>query len=155
AARDGRRWLDLPEAEWLGPGRDFATGSMMRLIRDDLAAVGVRHDRFVAERALAGPGAIDEGVATLRDRRLVHAGVLEPPTGKRSDDWERRPQLLFRATQFGDEVDRPLKKSDGSWTYFAADIAYHRDKASRGFDAMIDVWGADHGGYVKRMQAAV
>ena len=93
--------------------------------------------------------------AALDQRGLIYTGVLEPPKGKLPDDWEPRPQLLFRATEFGDEVDRPLKKSDGSWTYFAADIAYHRDKFGRGFANLIDVWGADHGGYVKRMQAAV
>jgi arginyl-tRNA synthetase len=94
-------------------------------------------------------------VDELASRDLVYTGTLEPPKGKQIEDWEPRPQLLFRATQFGDDVDRPLRKSDGSWTYFAADIAYHADKIGRGFDALIDVWGADHGGYVKRMQAAV
>jgi arginyl-tRNA synthetase len=104
---------------------------------------------------LAEAGAIDKAVGVLEERGLIYTGVLEPPKGKLPDDWEPRPQLLFRATQFGDEVDRPLKKSDGSWTYFAADIAYHLDKYRRGGDTMIDVWGADHGGYVKRVGAAV
>jgi arginyl-tRNA synthetase len=155
AERDGRKWLGVAEAEWLAPIRDFAVEQMMRLIRDDLSLLGVRHDLFVSERGLFEAGAIDDCVRVLAERGLVYTGVLEPPKGKLPDDWEPRPQTLFRATTFGDEVDRPLKKSDGSWTYFAADIAYHRDKVRRGFDTMIDVWGADHGGYVKRLQAAI
>ncbi len=155
ARRDGRKWLDRPESAWLAPVRDFAVAQMMALIREDLNALGVRHDLFVSERALVEAGTIDDCLAALDQRDLIYTGVLQPPKGKLPDDWEPRPQLLFRATQFGDEVDRPLKKSDGSWTYFAADIAYHRDKFRRGFANLIDVWGADHGGYVKRMQAAV
>src|SRR6516164_6653345 len=155
AQRDGRKWLGRPEAEWLQPVREFVVEEMMALIRADLAALGVRHDLFVSERALVEDGAVDECLAQLKQRGLVYIGVLEPPQGKLPDDWEPREQTLFRATRFGDEVDRPLKKSDGSWTYFAADIAYHRDKYLRGWNTLIDVWGADHGGYVKRMQAAV
>jgi arginyl-tRNA synthetase len=155
AQRDGRKWLGRPEAEWLQPVREFVVEEMMALIRADLAALGVRHDLFVSERALVEDGAVDECLTQLKRRGLVYTGVLEPPKGKLPDDWEPREQTLFRATRFGDEVDRPLKKSDGSWTYFAADIAYHRDKFRRGFTTLIDVWGADHGGYVKRMQAAV
>jgi arginyl-tRNA synthetase len=153
--RDGDKWLGKPEAVWLAPVRDFAIAEMMALIRADLAAFGVGFDAFVSERDLVGSGAVDAGLAALTERGLIYEGVLEPPKGKVPDDWEPRPQTLFRATQFGDEVDRPLKKSDGSWTYFAADIAYHNDKVRRGFRNLIDVWGADHGGYVKRMQAAV
>jgi arginyl-tRNA synthetase len=155
AARDGGKWLGQPEAEWLPPVRDFAVEHMMALIRGDLAALGVRHDCFVSERQLVENGAIDECLAALNERGLVYTGVLEAPKGKLPEDWEPREQTLFRATAFGDDIDRPLKKSDGSWTYFAADIAYHRDKYRRGFNNLIDVWGADHGGYVKRMQAAV
>jgi arginyl-tRNA synthetase len=155
AERDRRKWLARPEAEWLGPIRDFAVERMMALIRADLAALGVNHDRFVSERDLVEKGAIDECLASLEQRGLIYTGVLEAPKGKLPDDWEAREQTLFRATQFGDDVDRPLRKSDGSWTYFAADIAYHRDKFRRGFNNLIDVWGADHSGYVKRMQAAV
>jgi arginyl-tRNA synthetase len=155
AARDGPRWQGLPESEWLAPLRDFAIAAMLALIREDLGALGVVHDRFVSERALAGSGAIDACLERLAERQLIYQGVLDPPKGKLPDDWEPRPQTLFRATRFGDDVDRPLKKSDGSWTYFAADIAYHHDKFRRGFANLIDVWGADHGGYVKRMQAAV
>ena len=155
AERDGDRWLGRPEAEWLPVMRDFAIAEMIALIRADLAAFGVGFDAFVSERELVGSGAVDKALAALAERGLIYQGVLEPPKGKVPEDWEPRPQTLFRATQFGDEVDRPLKKSDGSWTYFAGDIAYHHDKFSRGFANLIDVWGADHGGYVKRMQAAV
>jgi arginyl-tRNA synthetase len=155
AARDGGKWLGCVESEWLGPVRDFAIEEMMALIRDDLAALGVRHDVFASERRLVNEGAINECLTELERRGLIYTGILDPPKGKTPEDWEPRPQTLFRATPFGDDVDRPLKKSDGSWTYFAADIAYHRDKFRRGFANLIDVWGADHGGYVKRMQAAV
>jgi len=155
AERDGPKWLGRPEREWLAPVREFAVDGMMALIRADLAALGVRHDRFVSERDLVEKGAVDECLAELEQRGLIYTGVLEPPKGKLPEDWEPREQTLFRATRFGDDTDRPLKKSDGSWTYFAGDIAYHRDKFRRGFANLIDVWGADHGGYVKRLQAAV
>ena len=154
-ARDGRRWLDEPESVWLPEVRRFATDAMMALVRADLDALGVRHDLFRSERELVGEGRVDDAFATLEEAGLIYNGVLEPPKGKRDEDWEPREQSLFRATDFGDDSDRPLKKSDGSWTYFATDIAYHRDKIERGFGELIDVWGADHGGYVKRMKAAV
>jgi arginyl-tRNA synthetase len=109
---------------------------------------------FSSERALAEAGATDRTIEQLRAKGLIYEGVLEPPKGKAPDDWEPREQTLFRATEFGDDVDRPLKKSDGSATYFANDIAYHADKIARGAKLMIDVWGADHGGYVSRMQSA-
>jgi arginyl-tRNA synthetase len=153
--RDGEKWLGKPESVWLQPVREFAIEEMLALIRDDLAALGVGFDAFVSERGLVQAGATDDCLAALDNQGLIYTGVLEPPKGKLPDDWEPRPQLLFRATQFGDEVDRPLKKSDGSWTYFATDIAYHYDKIGRGFDTLIDVWGADHGGYIKRVQAAI
>jgi len=155
ADRDGGKWRDADEAEWLPAVRDFAIDAMLTVIKDDLAALGIRHDVFASERALVAAGAVDDVLETLAGRDLVYTGVLEPPKGKAPDDWEPRPQTLFRATAYGDDVDRPLKKSDGSWTYFATDIAYHLDKYRRGFPTMIDVWGADHGGYVKRMKAAV
>jgi arginyl-tRNA synthetase len=155
AARDGRKWLGAAEEAWLPAVRDFAISEMLALIRGDLAALGVRHDVFTSERAIVAAGAIERALETLEEQGLVYVGTLEPPKGKLPDDWEARPQTLFRSTQFGDDVDRPLKKSDGSWTYFAADIAYHLDKYRRGFADMIDVWGADHGGYVKRVAAAV
>jgi len=155
AKRDGAKWLSQPESAWLPEFRDFAIGNMMTAIRTDLNALGIEHEVLTSERAIVGAGAIEKAIAALEKQDLIYIGTLEPPKGKLPDDWEARPQTLFRATQFGDDVDRPLKKSDGSWTYFAADIAYHFDKVQRGFNDMIDVWGADHGGYVKRMQAAV
>jgi arginyl-tRNA synthetase len=127
----------------------------MELIRGDLEALGIHQEVFTSERALVESGAVEKAVNTLEEKGLLYVGVLEPPKGKVPDDWEPRPQTLFRATQFGDDVDRPLRKSDGSWTYFASDIAYHFDKFRRGYPTMIDIWGADHGGHVKRMQAAV
>jgi arginyl-tRNA synthetase len=155
AARDGAKWVGRPEAEWIEPVREFAITEMLRLIREDLAVLGISHAVFSSERALVTAGAIETALAALEADGLVYVGVLDPPKGKLPEDWEPRPQTLFRSTKFGDDVDRPLKKSDGSWTYFAADIAYHFDKYQRGFAEMIDIWGADHGGYVKRMQAAV
>jgi arginyl-tRNA synthetase len=155
AGRDGDKWQGVDEENWLGPIRDFAIDAMMDLIREDLAALGVEHNTFSSERVLVGGGGVDAVMKTLEDRDLIYTGVLAPPKGKKPEDWEERPQTLFRATNFGDDVDRPVKKSDGSWTYFATDMAYHLDKFNRGFAGMIDVWGADHGGYVKRMQAAV
>lgn len=154
AERDGRKWWDAPESDWLPALRIFAVDAMMDMVRDDLAAVGIEFDVFTSERSLVESGRVDTVLDGLADRGLIYTGTLEPPKGKKPDDWEPRPQTLFKATDFGDEVDRPLKKSDGSWTYFASDIAYHQDKYARGFNTQIDVWGADHGGYVKRMTAA-
>ena len=142
-------------ALWLDLVRDFSIEAMMAEIRDDLAALGVKHDVFTSERALLESGATDRAIDFLAAQDLIYTGTLEPPKGKLLDDWEPRPQLLFRATRFGDDVDRPLRKSDGSNTYFANDIAYHADKLSRGAEILIDVWGADHGGYVSRMKSAV
>ena len=135
--------------------RDRAIDNMMDLIRKDLAALGVEHDVFTSERELVRSGAVEEALRTLEARGLIYTGVLAKPKGKVPGDWEPRPQTLFRATEFGDDGDRPLRKSDGGWTYFATDIANHLDKFRRGSRTMINVWGADHGGYVKRMQAAV
>ena len=128
---------------------------MLASIREDLAVLGVVQDVYSSERDLAAQGATDVTIDLLRGKGLIYEGVLEPPKGKTPDDWEPREQTLFRATQFGDDVDRPLRKSDGSATYFANDIAYHADKIARGSDILIDVLGADHGGYVKRMTSAV
>ena len=149
----------MPESEWLPIVRETAIDAMMALIREDLAALDVRHDVFFSERSLPN-GAATATRSARHDRVAARPrprlrGPLPPPKGQRDEDWEDREQTLFRATAFGDDVDRPLLKSDGSYTYFAADIAYHRSKFERGFPEMIDVWGADHGGYVKRMQAAV
>jgi arginyl-tRNA synthetase len=140
---------------WLEAVRDFTIAAMMVQIREDLALLGVQQDVFTSERALVEAGAVDATIEALRTQGLIYEGVLEPPKGKVPEDWEPREQTLFHATQFGDDVDRPLRKSDGSNTYFANDIAYHADKLRRGARVMIDIWGADHGGYVKRMQAAV
>lgn len=151
----GDSLLDRPEEDWLADLREFATEAMMGMIRQDLAALGVRMDVYSSEKALYGTGRIEAAIARLESMGLIYRGVLEPPKGKLPEDWEEREQLLFRSTAHGDDVDRPIQKSDGSWTYFAPDIAYHWDKIERGFDQLIDVFGADHGGYVKRMQAAV
>lgn len=153
--QDGDRWVHAPEQEWRPALRAFGIDRMMRLIRDDLSALGVCPDIFSSEKVIVDARRVEEMEKELISRDLVYVGVLQPPKGKMPDDWEPRPQTLFRSTRYGDDVDRPLKKSDGSWTYFAGDIAYHYDKYQRGFLKMIDIFGADHGGYVKRMQAAV
>ena len=153
----GKALLEREEAEWLPLVRDFVIDAMMAMIREDLAALNVRHDVFFSERSLSRPdnNRVDAAIGVLRDRGLIYEGTLPPPKGQLPEDWEDRIQTLFRATDYGDDIDRPLMKSDGSYTYFASDIAYHYDKYCRGFAEMIDVWGADHGGYVKRMQSAV
>jgi arginyl-tRNA synthetase len=154
-ARYGERLIDRPEAEWLAEVRDLATEAMMAMIRADLALLGVEMDVFFSERSLYGTGLIEAALAALRERGLIYEGVLEPPKGRLPEDWEPREQTLFRSTAYGDDTDRPVMKSDGSWTYFAPDIAYHYDKVRRGYDELIDVLGADHGGYVKRLKAVV
>lgn len=151
----GTALLDKPESEWLVTVRNFASKRMMDMIRDDLALLGVTMDVYSSEKAIYGTGRIEAAIETLRGMGLIYEGTLEPPKGKEPEDWEPRLQTLFRSTAYGDDVDRPVMKSDGSWTYFAPDIAYHFDKVERGFDALIDIFGADHGGYVKRMKAAV
>lgn len=151
----GDAFVGKGEQVWLAQIRTFATEQMMDLIRRDLASLGVKMDVFYSEKSLYGTGRIEDAIGVLRDKGLIYEGVLEPPKGKKPDDWEPREQTLFKSTEHGDDVDRPVMKSDGSWTYFAPDIAYHFDKVSRGFDELIDVFGADHGGYVKRMKAAV
>jgi arginyl-tRNA synthetase len=168
AATHGRTLTNMPEERWLPIVRSTAIAMMMEEIRADLAALNVRHDVFFSERSLISSDDAREGrtpareddlvartIAELRDKGDIYEGRLPPPKGAPVEDWEDREQTLFRATAFGDDVDRPLMKSDGSYTYFASDIAYHKSKFDRGFKAMIDVWGADHGGYIKRMQAAV
>ncbi|MEM1234829.1 MAG: arginine--tRNA ligase, partial [Pseudomonadota bacterium] len=151
----GDAFVGKGEQFWLPEIREFATEAMMTLIRDDLARLGVEMDVFFSEKSLYGTGRIEAALDSLEAKDLIYEGVLEPPKGKKPEDWEPREQTLFRSTEHGDDVDRPVKKSDGSWTYFAPDIAYHFDKVERGYDALIDVFGADHGGYVKRMKAAV
>jgi arginyl-tRNA synthetase len=156
ASNHGRDLLDMPEAEWLPLVRAAALKAMLALIEDDLAQLGIKHDVFFSERSLIeGEDEVAETIAELRSRGLVYEGRLPPPKGRTDEEWEDREQLLFRASDFGDDQDRPLVKSDGSHTYFASDIAYHYDKFRRGFRSMIDVWGADHSGHIKRMQAAL
>ena len=154
-ARFGDTLLDKGEQYWLTEIRDIASAMMMDEIRGDLAMLGVTMDVYSSEKALYGTGQIEAAIAALRNIGLIYEGTLDPPKGKEPEDWEPRVQTLFRSTAHGDDVDRPVQKSDGSWTYFAPDIAYHYDKVNRGFDALIDIFGADHGGYVKRMKAAV
>ncbi len=152
---------DQPEAKWLPVVRDIALAKMMELVRDDLAALGITHEVFFSERSLHEPqpgngsSKIAETIDEMRAKALVYEGRLEKPKGHDDGEWEDREQTLFRATAFGDDVDRALMKSDGSYTYFAADIAYHKTKIDRGFLNLIDVWGADHTGYVRRLKAAV
>ncbi|MDA5094306.1 arginine--tRNA ligase [Aliiroseovarius sp. KMU-50] len=154
-AKVGDAYVGQPEDVWLVEIREFATAAMLDLIREDLAQLGVKMDKFFSEKSLYGSGRIEGALESLEAKGLIYEGVLEPPKGKKPEDWEPREQTLFKSTEHGDDVDRPVKKSDGAWTYFAPDIAYHFDKIERGFDQLIDVFGADHGGYVKRMKAAV
>ena len=153
----GNGLLDLEEKEWLGRVKEVAIKEMMALIRDDLASLNISHDVFFSEKSLHAEGGakIRAAIESLQEQGHIYRGRLDPPKGKLPDDWEDREQTLFRATDFGDDVDRALEKSDGSYTYFAADIAYHKDKFDRGFAHQIDVLGADHGGYIKRLKAAL
>ncbi|MET0666978.1 MAG: arginine--tRNA ligase, partial [Methyloceanibacter sp.] len=157
ADQHGTELLDMKEAQWLPIVRAAALQSMLAMIEDDLAQLGIRHDVFFSERSLSeGPrDEVAETIAELDAKGLIYKGRLPPPKGKVDEDWEDREQLLFRSTEFGDDVDRPLMKADGTYTYFAGDIAYHRDKFRRGFNTMIDVWGADHSGHIRRMKAAI
>ncbi|MCO5126513.1 MAG: arginine--tRNA ligase [Rhodobacteraceae bacterium] len=154
-AKYGTSLIDQPESAWLADVREFATAEMLQMIRDDLALLGVKMDVFTSEREITASGRVEEAIETLRGMGLIYEGTLEPPKGKLPEDWEEREQTLFRSTAHGDDVDRPVKKSDGAWTYFAPDIAYHWDKVKRGYDQLIDILGADHGGYVKRLKAVV
>ena len=153
AAEFGDRFVTAPESEWLAPFRTRTVALMMDRIREDLALLGIRQDVFFSEASLGDR--VQEALETLDAKGLIYEGVLEAPKGETAEDWEPRPQTLFKASQFGDDSDRAMKKSDGSWTYFAGDVAYHWDKLERGFTALVDLFGADHGGYVKRMTAAV
>ena len=153
AAEFGDVMLGKPEAEWLAIFRTRTVALMMERIRADLKLLGIEQDVFFSEASLGSR--VQEALDTLAAKGLIYEGVLEAPKGEAAEDWEPRPQTLFRASQFGDDSDRALKKSDGSWTYFAGDVAYHWDKLTRGYSALVDMFGADHGGYVKRMTAAV
>ena len=151
----GDAYIDKGEQFWLEELRGFATEAMMGLIREDLAALGVHMDVFFSEKSLYGTGRIEEAIDTLKAKGLIYWGTLPKPKGKADEDWEAREQWLFKSTDFGDDEDRPVQKADGSWAYFAPDIAYHWDKVDRGFDLLINIFGADHGGYVKRLKAVV
>ncbi|QDC09942.1 arginine--tRNA ligase [Oceanicola sp. D3] len=151
----GDAFVGKGEQFWLEEVRDFATEAMMGLIREDLKALGVEMDVFFSEKGLYGTGKIEAAIDDLKGKGLIYEGKLKPPKGKLPDDWEAREQTLFRSSEYGDDEDRPVQKADGNWAYFAPDIAYHYDKVQRGFDELIDIFGADHGGYVKRMKAAV
>ncbi len=155
AAEFGDRFVDTGEADWLAPVRSFTIEAMMAGIREDLQHLGISMDRFSSERGLVDSGAVQAAIDRLTGEGHVYRGILEPPKGKEPEDWEPREQLLFRASAFGDDTDRPLQKSDGSWTYFASDVAYHMDKLDRTGGPLINIFGVDHGGYVKRMNAAV
>src|ERR1700712_2120670 len=157
AAEHGAKLLEMSEAEWLPIVRAKAIAMMMEEIKGDLAALSIEHDVFFSERSLieTGNNRVAETVDYLRSKGDVYEGRLPPPKGGPVEDYENREQTLFRATAYGDDVDRPLMKSDGSYTYFASDIAYHKDKFDRGFRNLVDVWGSDHGGYIKRVQAAI
>jgi arginyl-tRNA synthetase len=157
AERHGSKLKALSEKDWLPIVREEALKEILVMIKTDLAELGISHEVFFSERSLiAGDNdLVAETIEDLKDKGLIHSGRLPPPKGKPDEDWEDREQLLFRSTEFGDDSDRPLIKSDGTYTYFASDIAYHRDKFRRGFKSMIDVWGADHSGHVRRMQAAL
>ena len=150
----GDQFRGQPEDVWLVPVRSFTIDRMLQSIKSDLEKLGVKMDIYSSERALVDSGMVADAISQLEQDGHVYRGVLEPPKGQLPEDWEPREQLLFKATDFGDDIDRPLQKSDGSWTYFASDVAYHMDKYRRTSGPLINVWGADHGGYVKRMQAA-
>ncbi|MEQ1698326.1 MAG: arginine--tRNA ligase [Hyphomicrobiaceae bacterium] len=151
-----KKLLTAPESEWLPKVKATVMAAMMDEIRADLAQLGIKHDLFFSERSLTdGKDEIADTIADLRTKGFIYEGSLPPPKGEPNDDWEDRTQTLFKATAFGDDIDRALQKADGSYTYLAGDIAYHRNKLNRGYDALINVWGSDHKGYVKRMQAAV
>jgi arginyl-tRNA synthetase len=154
AAEYGDAYADAPEAEWLEIFRRSTVAAMLELIRTDLAGLGVHHDLFASEKEVQDSGAVDRALALLDEKGLVYTGTLPPPKGKSAEDWEPVELLLFRSTNFGDDQDRPIRKSDGSWTYFAADTAYHMQKLEKS-DELINIWGADHTGTVKRTQAAV
>jgi arginyl-tRNA synthetase len=157
AAEYGQTLLAMREADWLPLVRAKAIAMMMEAIKGDLAALNIRHDVFFSERSLVASGnnRVAETIDFLRAKGDIYEGRLPPPKGAPVDDYEDREQTLFRATAYGDDVDRPLLKSDGSYTYFASDIAYHKNKFDRGFRNLVDVWGADHGGYIKRVEAAI
>jgi arginyl-tRNA synthetase len=153
AAEFGDAHVNAPEADWLALFRSRTVALMMERIRADLALLGIEQSVFFSEASLGTK--VQDALDTLKAKGLIYEGVLEKPKGDAADDWEARPQTLFRSTDFGDDQDRAMQKSNGNWTYFAGDVAYHWDKLTRGYDALVNIFGADHAGYVKRMTAAV
>ncbi len=151
----GTSLVDLSFGEWFDPVSSIAVEEMLNLIKDDLVAIGIRMDNFFSEKSLYSDGTIEKSLKFLKSNDLIYEGILPPPKGRTQSNWEQREQLLFKSTQFGDDVDRALKKANGEWTYFAPDVAYHFDKLTRGYHVIVNIFGADHAGYVKRMQAAV
>ncbi len=151
----GDKFIDSNEKDWLAIFKDYATHEMMEIIKKDLSSVNIHHDNFVSEEFLKSNGLIDKVVKILDEKDVIYEGVLDPPKGQQNENWESRPQLLFKSTLYGDDLDRPLKKADNTWTYFAADAAYHFDKYNRNYSSIINVWGADHGGYIKRIEGII
>ena len=151
----GDKFIDSNEKDWLAIFKDYATHEMMEIIKKDLSSVNIHHDNFVSEEFLKSKGLIDKVVKILDEKDVIYEGVLDPPKGQQNQNWESRPQLLFKSTLYGDDLDRPLKKADNTWTYFAADAAYHFDKYNRNYSSIINVWGADHGGYIKRIEGII
>lgn len=149
------RLLHMPEHDWLAIVKEFSMSAMMDLVKSDLKLLNIEHDVFTSEKEIQQTGKIEKGLEVLSNKGLIYKGTLEPPKGKQPDDWEPREQTLFKSTSFGDDLDRAVKKADDSYTYFASDIAYHLDKIERGFDKMVIVLGADHGGYIKRLKSIV
>ena len=151
----GNKFIDSDISEWLQLFKEVSISAMMDLIRQDLSSINIHHDVFTSEEVIKSNGYIEKVVNILDKNNMIYEGVLEAPKGLKKEDWESRPQLLFKSTLYGDDIDRPLKKSDNSWTYFAADAAYHYEKYLRKFTSIINIWGADHGGYVKRIEGIV
>ena len=151
----GDKFINSDEKDWLAIFKDYATNAMMEIIKEDLSSVNIHHDNFVSEEFLKSRGLIDEVVKLLNEKDVIYKGILDAPKGQQNENWESRPQLLFKSTLYGDDLDRPLKKADDTWTYFAADAAYHYDKYKRKYSSIINVWGADHGGYIKRIEGII
>ena len=151
----GDRFISSEEENWIKVFKEFSTNAMMNIIKEDLSLINIYHDNFVSEENIKSIGLIDKVVELLNNNGSIYEGVLDPPKGQKNENWESRPQLLFKSTLFGDDLDRPLKKADNTWTYFAADSAYHYDKFKRNYTSLINVWGADHGGYIKRIEGII
>lgn len=151
----GDKYLSMKEESWIQVFKEYSTNAMMKIIKEDLSLINIYHDNFVSEENIKSIGLIEKVVQLLNNNGSIYEGVLDAPKGQKNDNWESRPQLLFKSTLFGDDLDRPLKKADNTWTYFAADSAYHYDKFKRNYSSLINVWGADHGGYIKRIEGII